>query len=93
MLATTTAPIFGTLPGCTVFVVPGDEEAARAAFRSLRIRPSNMGRCNVDAFGVTPGDLDRGTPAVLFYVAPEARRKLREAGLIDPERIILSGDN
>ena len=93
MLATTTTPIFVTLPGCTVFVVPGDEDVARAAFRRLRIRPGDLGRDNVDAFGVTPGDLDRGTPAVLFYVTAEARRKLREAGLIDYERIILSGDN
>lgn len=88
-----TAPIFGTLPGLGVFCVPADAEAAHAAFRVLRIRPYGAPlNCRVDGFGVTPGHAAaRGTEAVVFTVTVEARRRLRDAGLIDRDRIVTEG--
>ncbi len=73
----------------TVFVVPADVDAARAAFRHLRIRATDGGTYEVDAHGITPGNaLGRGTPAHLFYLTIGAFRKLAAAGLIDPDRYI-----
>lgn len=82
-------PIFGLISfGGGVFCVPADAAAARAAFRRLRIRPGHELTCNVDAFGITPGCLDRGTPAVVFGITHSAVMRLFAAGLIDRERAV-----
>lgn len=84
-----TAPIFGLISfGGGVFCVPTDTDAARAAFRRLRIRPSHELACCVDAFGITPGGVARGTSATVFGITHSAVMRLFAAKLIDRERYV-----
>lgn len=84
--------IFGSTSPYSVFVVPCDADVARAVLRRLRIRPVDPAgvACRIDANGIVPGDaiIHRGTDALLFNVSVAGITKLRDAGLIDADRII-----
>jgi hypothetical protein len=83
------AGLFGTLPIYTVFVAPADADRARAAFRALRIRPTDAGVFHINCHGVCPRG--EGFEAHLFYVTLNAMSRLRDAGAVDPDRIITMG--
>lgn len=82
------ANLFGLLPG-SVFVAPADAGLAREAFRLLRIRAGEPRSYEIDVHGVCPAG--RGVQALVFCVTADARHKLRDARMIDPERIVAGG--